>query len=387
MYQYLDFHLTEKQQAFRERLCRIVKNIPRPMNGNAEGCDTFIERLVREAAEFKIPAMTVPKEYGGGGTDHVSYAAAMIGISKAFAPAGTFLMVHNSLYCSPLAACGDDSQKEAFLLPCTSGEKWGCYAFVDETGNSETAGVKARARRVGEEWIFQGLKGRVQNGFSSSCCLIGAPVEQGEGLVGPCYFVVDLEGISGWRLEDRGEKPGRGCRTGTAALVFDEVRIPERNVLGSPEQGRKQAAEILAGGRVASAAQAVGIGRHVMEMVLKRAKTGWWDEKPLSSSQTLQWKLADISTELDAAELLTFKAASFKDQGRPFAREADMAKLYASKAAVRAAVECSDLFGNPETEEMDAVETLLRDAVRCRASMGTEQEVRLKIAGDLIRYR
>lgn len=343
-----------------------------------------ISETLKGLAGLKIMGMTVPARYGGGGMDFVTYVMAVIEISKVLPPAGTLVVVNNSLFCSPLATYGSDYQKSNFLRPCAAGDKTGCYAFLESEGDSELEDLETLAVREGKEWVINGVKRFVYGGDLSSYCLLAAVAKNKTGEGGLSHFLIDLDKITGVRRGPLEQASGIPAATGTSSLIFENARVPFDSLLGAGDQGIGQAKVMLTDGRMGQAAQAVGVGRAVVEYSLNYVRKCRRSGKPLSSSQTVQWKLADMATDLDAAELLTLRAASYKDLGKSYMREANIAKVYASNAAMKASVEGMQILCGQGYIGGYPPEAYMRDAKMSQISMGSNDTVRRAVAMNLI---
>ena len=380
----MDFRLKEEQRAFLEKISRFMKEWADAHESGRKVSNLDFKRFLEGLAEYKVMGMTVPEQHGGGGMDFVTYVLTVIDISKALPRAGTVVVANNSLYCSPLAAYGNEKQKSKYLHPCACGDKTGCYGFLESEMDSDLSDLKTIAVSNGEEWVINGVKRFVYNGLLSSCCLLAGVAEEGAGNQVLAHFIVDLENTPGFRRGGAEEASRVPAGAGTSTLTFENARVPVDAILGDPEQGFEQAKTVLTEGRMGLAAQAVGIGRAVMadvrDYVLSHRRSG----KPLASSQTIQWKLADMVTNLDAAELLTVKSACYKDLGKSYMKEANIAKIYASNAAMKASHEGMQILCGQGYAGSCPLESYTRDAQICQISMGSNETVRQAVATNFI---
>ncbi len=342
------------------------------------------EGIVKQLGELKMLGIAVPEEYGGGGMDYVSYAVALIEISKACASTGVIMSVNNSLYCFPVMAYGTEEQKKKYLYPCSSGEHLGCYGLTEAGAGSDPAGMRTTAVRDGDGWILNGEKKFITNGNVASYCVLAAVTEKGAGYKGISSFVVDLKNTPGFKVGRVEDKLGI-LASGTAELIFEDARVPGEALLGNPGEGFKQMLTTLDGGRIGIASQALGIGRAVLDEALEYAKTRIQFGKSITTFQAIQWKLADMATELDAAELLVLRAAWLEDHEKPYEKAAAMAKMYASDVAMRAAVEGVQILGGYGYCKEYPMERHMRDAKICQIYEGTNEIMRLVVAKNLIR--
>ncbi|MFH0845126.1 MAG: acyl-CoA dehydrogenase [Pseudomonadota bacterium] len=382
----MDFELNEEHRMVRDMARRFAETEIKPRAAELDEKHEHPEDIVRQLGELKLMGIFVPEEYGGGGMDNVSYVLALIEISKACAGTGAIMSVNNSLYCFPVMTFGTHEQKMKYLYPCASGEKIGCYGLTEANAGSDPASLRTTAVRDGDEWVITGEKKFITSGNVASYGVIAALTEKGKGYKGISSFVVDLENTPGFRVGRVEEKMGIHA-SGTSELIFEEARVPADALLGKPEEGFRQMLTTLDGGRVGIASQAVGIGRAVLEGALEYAKTREQFGKPISSFQAIQWKLADMATELDAAELLTLRAAWLEDNGKPYERASAMAKMYASDVTMRASVEGVQILGGYGYCKEYPMERHMRDAKICQIYEGTNEIMRLVIANNLIKGR
>ncbi len=380
----MDFALTEEQQMVQDMVRRFAETEIKPKAAELDEKHEHPASIVEQLGELKMMGIAVPEEYGGGGMDYVSYVLALIEVSKGCASTGVIMSVNNSLYCLPVDAYGTEEQKKKYLYPCASGEKIGCYGLTEAGAGSDPAGLRTTAVRDGDEWVVNGEKKFITNGNVSSYAVIAAITEKGAGYKGISSFVIDLDNTPGFKVGRVEEKLGI-LASGTSELVFEDARLPADALLGKEGEGFKQMLVTLDGGRIGIASQAIGIGRSVLEEALEYARTREQFNKPISSFQAIQWKLADMATELDAAELLTLRAAWLEDNKKPYEKAAAMAKMYASDAAMRASVEGVQILGGYGYCKEYPMERHMRDAKICQIYEGTNEIMRLVIARNLIK--
>jgi len=380
----MDFELTEEQQMVKDMARRFADTEIKPRAMELDEKHEHPADILKQLGELKMMGIAVPEEYGGGGMDYVSYVLALIEISRGCAGTGVIVSVNNSLYCFPVDAYGTEDQKKKYLYPCASGEKIGCYGLTEAGAGSDPAGMLTTAVRDGDEWVINGEKKFITNGNVSSYSVIAAITEKGKGYKGISSFVVDLENTPGFKVGRVEEKLGI-CASGTSELVFEDARVPADALLGNEGEGFRQMLTTLDGGRIGIASQALGIGRSVMEEAIEYAKTREQFGKPISSFQAIQWKLADMATELDAAELLTLRAAWLEDNKKPYEKASAMAKMYASDAAMRASIEGIQVLGGYGYCKEYPMERHMRDAKICQIYEGTNEIMRLVVARNLIR--
>jgi alkylation response protein AidB-like acyl-CoA dehydrogenase len=380
----MDFELTEEQQMVREMVQRFAETEIKPRAAEWDEKHEHPADICKQLGELKMMGIAVPEEYGGGGMDNVSYALALIEISKACAGTGAIMSVNNSLYCYPVMAYGTHEQKVKYLSPVAGGEKIGCYGLTEAGAGSDPAALRTTAVIDGDEWIINGEKKFITSANVASYAVIAAITEKGQGYKGISTFVMDLDNTPGFKVGRVEEKLGI-LASGTAEMVFEDARLPADALLGNQGEGFKQMLTTLDGGRIGIASQAVGIGRAVLEEALEYAKTREQFGKPISAFQAIQWKLADMATELDAAELLTLRAAWLEDRGKPYEKAAAMAKMYASDITMRASIEGVQILGGYGYSKEYPMERHMRDAKICQIYEGTNEIQRIVIANNLMK--
>lgn len=382
----MDYLLTEEQKMAREMARKFADKELKPIADRLDREHTHSPEVLKALAEMGIMGVAVPIEYDGGGMDYVSYAMIVAEISRGCGGTGTIVAAHNSLYCFPLLKYGTEEQKTRFLSPCASGESVGCYALTEADAGSDPAAIRTTARLDGDSWVINGEKKFITNGNIADYCVFAATTDRSQGYKGITQFVCDLRETPGFRVGRVEEKLGINA-SGTAELIFEDSRIPKQNVLGAPGAGLRQMLETLDSGRISIAAQALGIGRAVLEESIDYAKMRSQFGKPIAEFQAIQWKLADMATRLDAAELLIWRAAWLEDHGLPFEKEAAMAKMYASDVAMNAAIEGVQVLGGYGYCKDYPMERHMRDAKITQIYEGTNEIQRLVIARSLLGKR
>jgi alkylation response protein AidB-like acyl-CoA dehydrogenase len=382
----MEFELSEEQQMIRDMARRFTEAEIKPRAAELDEKHEHPTEIVKELGNLKMLSIAVPEEYGGGGMDNVSYVLALIEVSKGCASTGVIMSVNNSLYCYPVMAYGTHEQKTAYLAPATTGDQLGCYGLTEAGAGSDPAAIRTTAVREGDGWVINGEKKFITNGNVASYAVIAAMTDKGAGYKGISSFVIDLENTPGFKVGRVEDKMGI-LASGTAELVFEDARVPGEALLGNEGEGFKQMLTTLDGGRIGIASQAVGIGRAVLEEALAYTKTREQFGQPISSFQAIQWKLADMATEIDAAELLTLRAAWLEDNHKPYERAAAMAKMYASDVTMRASVEGVQVLGGYGYCKEYPMERHMRDAKICQIYEGTNEIMRMVIARNLLRGR
>ncbi|MEQ9498131.1 MAG: acyl-CoA dehydrogenase [Deltaproteobacteria bacterium] len=379
----MDFKLDDIQQQIHDMTQDFAAKEIRPVAATLDEEQQFPEDLVQRMAELGLMGMMVPEEWGGTGIDTVSYAIAIENISWGCASTGVIMSVNNSLYCDPVWKFGTDAQKAEWLRPYASGEKLGCYGLTEPMSGSDASHMNTRAEKKGDTYLLRGQKNFITNGPQADAIVVFAATDPEKGSRGATAFVVPRD-AKGYVIEPKDKKLGiRGSHSCT--ITFDECEVPEAQRLGDEGQGFKIAMGTLDGGRIGIAAQALGIARAAYE-----AARDWSLERkafgvPISQHQAIQFKLADMATQIDAARMLTWRAAFLKDKGVRHSRESAMAKLYASEVAMRVTTEAVQVFGGYGYVTEYPVERHFRDAKICELYEGTSEIQRIVIAANVLK--
>jgi butyryl-CoA dehydrogenase len=377
------FELTEEQQMLQTMARDFAQKEVLPKAAEIDKNHRHPAELVKRMAELGLLGVAVPEAYGGSGMDNVSYALAMEEISRACASTGVIMSVNNSLVCDPILRFGTEAQKRAFLTPLASGQKLGCFALSEPEAGSDAAAQTTTALPDGDGWVLQGTKNWITNGPVADVCVLFAMTDKSKGHRGISAFIVPMN-TPGVRAGEPDDKLGiRGSKS--SQIFLDEARLPKDALLGEVGQGFKVAMSTLDGGRIGIAAQALGIARACLEdsvdYALQRKTMG----QAIAYHQAISFKLADMATELEAARLLTLRAAYLKDAGQPYGKAAAMAKLYASDIANRAAREAIQIFGGNGYVTEFPVERHFRDAKITEIYEGTSEIQRIVIANHLLK--
>jgi alkylation response protein AidB-like acyl-CoA dehydrogenase len=353
-----------------------------PLAGEIDEKAEVPRDLVREMAGLGFMGIDVPERWGGAGLDMVSYVLVMEEVNRACASTGVVLGSHVSLATAPLLRYGTDEQKERFLRPLATGEQLGCFALSEPASGSDAAAMRMSARRDGDAWVLSGTKNFITNGAFADLTIVFAQADPDKRHKGIVAFVVE-KGTPGFTVGKLEKKLGiRG--SDTAQLHFADVRVGDDHRLGEVGEGFKVALSTLDGGRIGIAAQAVGIARACLEDSLAYAKERQAFGKRIADFQAIQAKLADMATEVDAARLLVWRAASMRDRGERHSAEAAIAKLFASDVAVRAARECVQIFGGYGYLRDYPAERHYRDAKITEIYEGTSEIMQLVIAEEML---
>ena len=377
----MNFELTEEQQAVQKTARDFAQDEVLPKAAEIDREHRHPTELVKRMAELGFLGIVVPEQYGGSGFDHVSYVLAMEEVSRACASTGVIMSVNNSLVCDPIWRFGSDAQKQEWLTPLASGKLLGCFALSEPEAGSDAAAQKTVAVRDGDEWVINGTKNWITNGPVADVCVLFTMNDKAAGHRGITAFILPMK-TKGVRVGQPDDKLGiRGSKS--SQIFLDDVRLSDALRLGEVGQGFRVAMSTLDGGRIGIAAQAVGIARACLEDALAYAQQRRTMGKPIAQHQAIAFKLADMATEIDAARLLTLRAAWLKDHKHPYGKEASMAKLYASDIANRAAREAVQIFGGNGYVTEFPVERHFRDAKITEIYEGTSEIQRLVISGYL----
>jgi alkylation response protein AidB-like acyl-CoA dehydrogenase len=380
----MNFELTEEQKMIQEMCRRFAEKEIKPVAARLDETHEHPAGLCKKMGELGLMGIAIPEEYGGAGMDYICYVLAMIEIAKACASTSVIMSANNSLYCFPVNRFGTHEQKVKFLTPVASGKAIGCYGLTEAGAGSDPASMRTTAVLDGGHWIINGEKKFITSGNVADYGVLAAVTDKEKGYKGISSFILDMKNTPGFSVSRIEEKMGIKA-SGTAELVFKDARVPKENLLGEEGAGLRQMLTTLDAGRLGIAAQAVGIGRAVLEEALEYARMREQFGKPISQFQAIQWKLADMATELDAAELLLLRGAWLQNNGKPFEKESAMAKMFASDITMRATVEGVQILGGYGYCRDFAMERHMRDAKICQIYEGTNEIMRLVIARNLLK--
>ena len=377
-----DLTLTDTQALVQRTAREFAREKLLPLAADIDEQGRIPAAILAELAALGFMGVYVPEELGGAGADVVSYILAAEEINRACASTGVVMSAHNSLVCDPLLRHATPEQQQRWLRPLARGETLGCFAMTEPAAGSDAAGMRTTALKDGSGWVINGTKNFITNGASAGTCLLFAQTEPGSRYKGITAFILDkaAAGLSVGKVERKLGIKG----SDTAQLVFENVRIGDDQRLGAVGEGFKIALGTLDGGRIGIAAQAVGIARACLEDSLEYAKSRQAFGKPIAELQAIQWMLADMATEVDAARLLAWRAATLKDRNEPFTAEAAMAKLFASDIAMKAARNCVQIFGGYGYMKDYPAERHYRDAKITEIYEGTSEIMKLVIADEIL---
>lgn len=377
----MNFELTRDQQVFREQIEQFARDVVAPHAASIDKTGEYPADVMHAAAGQGLCGVTVPKAWGGGGRDYLSYALAIEAIAKASATVAVALSVTNSLVGEVIAHAGRDQQRDKWLRKLAAGEVIGAFALSEPDAGTDAANQKTTATRTANGYRIKGKKVWVANAEEAAVAIVFACTRPGLRGQGVTAFLVPMTapGITRTARADSLGVRGLGCMD----LELD-IEVADDQVLGHVDQGFRLAMWALQGGRVAIAAQALGIGEAAISEAIAYAKQREQFGQPIANYQAIQWMLADMATELDAARMLTFKAAAAKDGQEKSATEASMAKLAASEAAHRAADKAMQILASAGYRRGSVVERLFRDVRATEIYQGTSEAQRMIIAASVL---
>ena len=379
----VNLQLTEDQQLLQKTVREFAEAEVKPRARELDETGRFPRDLFRKAAELGLTGVAMPENEGGAGFDHVSYSIVIEEISRCCASTGVILSVQNSLYCDPIHRYGTEEQKQKFLLPFARGAKVGCYALTEPQAGSNAAALQTNALKSGDRYVLNGTKAWITNGGAADAAIVYVNTEPAKGEKGITALVVE-KGTPGFKVGKEKKKLGISA-TACCELVFTDCEVPVTNRIGNEGQGYKVALSTLDGGRIGIAAQATGIAQGAFEAALKYSKERLAFGHPIAEFQAIQFMLADMSTEIDAARLLIRKAAWKQDTGARFSMDAAMAKLFASEMATRVAHKAIQIHGGNGYSREYPVERNYRDARITEIYEGTSEIQRLVISSWALR--
>ncbi|GBD29880.1 Acyl-CoA dehydrogenase [bacterium HR32] len=378
----MEFGLSEEHRMVQRTAREFAAREILPVASQLDAEHRFPTEIVRGLGELGLMGVMVPEAYGGAGMDNVAYALAMEEVARACASTAAIMSVNNSLVCDPILRYGTEDQRRRYLPVLASGREVGCYCLTEPSAGSDAASLQTTARLDGDRWVLNGTKAFVTNAREAWVFVVYARTEEEPGARGISAFLVERDhpGISVGKVE---RKMGL-LASSTCEVLLEDCRVPRDNLLGRRGEGFKVALSTLDGGRIGIAAQAVGIARAALEESVGYAKQRRQFGRPIAEFQAIQWKIADMATRIDAARLLTLRAAWLRDQGKRCTLEASMAKLFASETAMWAAHQGVQIFGGYGYIKDYPVERYFRDAKITEIYEGTSEIQRMVIARNLL---
>lgn len=379
----MNFFLTEEQEAIRQAIREFAENEIAPYAAHYDQTKEFPWENFRKLAAQGYLGMAIPEKYGGAGADYVSYAIVVEELARACATTAVIYEVHNSLHSDAILHFGTEEQKKKYLPLLCRGERLGAYALTEPGAGSNAANIKTKAVLKGDHYVLSGTKTFITNGGQADQYVVMAVTDPTKGSKGISAFIVEKD-TPGMTFGPPEEKLGiRASHTTT--ITFDEAPVPKENLLGQEGQGYKIALATLDGGRIGIAAQAVGITQKAMELATAYAREREQFGQKIASFQAIQWKLADMAVDIEAARLLLYRAAFLKQQGIRATREIAMAKLFASEMSQKHTNAAIQIFGGYGYIAEYQVERLMRDARITQIYEGTSEVMRMIIAAPMVK--
>ena len=379
----MDFNLTEEHQLIRSGVREFCQKYVEPCAEITDSEAKFPADTMKKLAEQDWLGIPFPQEYGGAGSDYLSYVIVVEELSRACATTGFTLECHTSLASYPLFKFGTEEQKEKYLVPLCKGEMLGSFALTEPGAGTDAGAGSTTAVLEGDQWVLNGSKIFISNAPVAGVIIVFAMTDRSRGTKGISAFIVPA-GAPGLVIGKHLDKMGiRGSLT--AEVFLKDCRIPKENLLGGEGQGFKIAMMTLDGGRIGIAAQALGISQAALDESIRYSKERVQFGKPIATLQAIQWMVANMATEVEASRFLTYHAAWCYDQGLPYSKEAAMAKLFASETAARQTNRAVQIHGGIGFIRGHKVERLYRDAKITEIYEGTSEVMRMVIAGSLLR--
>ena len=378
----MEFALNKRQEQVLRRVRSFTEKQVLPKADGWDKTNKFPMETWRAMARAGLTGLPIPSKYGGDGQDVLSYVLAVEEISRGSAALGVTLAVHVSLVSQPLLWRGTEEQKMSYLKPLAEGKQFGSFCLTEPGAGSDVASMESRATLNGDEYVITGRKYFIVNAPIAGTYLVFAMTDKSLAHRGISCFIVErsMPGVKIGKIFDK-----MGIRSSVVSeVVFDGVRVPKKNMLGRPGDGFQIAMDTLDCGRISIAAQAVGIARASLEAAIEHARTRVQFGKPISDQQAIRWMVADMATELEAARLLTYRAAHLTDRGRKHTKEASMAKLFAASTAVDAARKALQIHGGYGYMTDIPLERYYRDAKITEIYEGTSEIQRLVISNELL---
>jgi butyryl-CoA dehydrogenase len=379
----VNLELNEDQKLLQKTVREFSETEVRPLAKELDETGKFPRELFKKAAALGLTGVAFPEAEGGAGFDHISYTIVIEEISRCCASTGVILSVQNSLYCDPLHRYGTPGQKEKFLLPFTRGEKIGCYALTEPQAGSNAAALQTRAVRRGDVYVVNGTKAWITNGGVADAAIVYVNTDPAKGEKGITALVIE-KGTPGFKAGKEEKKLGIHA-TACSELIFTDCEVPAGNRIGNEGEGYKVALSTLDGGRIGIAAQATGIAQGAFEAALKYSQERLAFGHAISQFQAIQFMLADMATEIDAARLLVRRAAWKQDSGARFGLEASIAKLFASEMSTRVSHKAMQIHGGYGYSQEYPVERAYRDSRITEIYEGTSEIQRLVISSWVLK--
>ncbi|PGM98506.1 acyl-CoA dehydrogenase AcdA [Bacillus cereus] len=374
----MHFKLSEEHEMIRKMVRDFARNEVAPTAAERDEEERFDRALFDQMAELGLTGIPWPEEYGGIGSDYLAYVIAIEELSRVCASTGVTLSAHTSLAGWPIFKFGTEEQKQKFLRPMAEGKKIGAYGLTEPSSGSDAGGMRTTAKRDGDHYILNGSKIFITNGGIADIYVVFALTDPDSKQRGTSAFIVESDTL-GFSVGKKESKLGIRSSP-TTEIMFEDCRIPARNLLGEEGQGFKVAMQTLDGGRNGIAAQAVGIAQSALDASVEYARERHQFGKPIAAQQGIGFKLADMATDVEAARLLTYQAAWLESEGLPYGKESAMSKVFAGDTAMKVTTEAVQVFGGYGYTKDYPVERYMRDAKITQIYEGTQEIQRLVIS-------
>ncbi|MGN6592923.1 MAG: acyl-CoA dehydrogenase [Terriglobales bacterium] len=378
----MDFELSDEQKDLQRTVREFAEREILPHRMEWDEAQAWPGEVLGQLGAMGLLGVLVPSEYGGSGMGYIEYALAIAELARVDGSIGLIVAAHNSLCTNHIYLFGSEAQKRKYLPKLATGEWIGCWSLTEPQAGSDAGGTRTTAEREGEGWRLNGAKTFTTNGNHAQVCVAMAVTDRAQGKHGISAFVVE-RGTPGFRPGKKENKLGMRA-SDTSEMIFDDCRVGAEALLGREGEGFVDALQVLDGGRISIAALGLGMAQGAYEAARDYAKERRQFGRAIAEFQGIQWKLADMATEIEAARLLTFHAAWRKDQGETVTKASAMAKLYAGEVAVRAADECVQIHGGYGFIKDYPAEKFYRDAKLCTIGEGTSEIQRLVIAREIL---
>ena len=379
----MNFELSDEQLQIKYSIREFAESEIRPHVMEWDESQHFPDELRPKLAELGLMGILFPEKYGGAGLGYVEYVTIIEEIARVCGSVGLSIAAHNSLCSNHIFSFGSEAQKRKYLVPLVTGESWGAWGLTESQAGSDAGGTRTNAVRSSGGWKVNGSKNFITHALACQTLVAVAVTDKDKGNRGISAFIFDRS-MEGFRGDKKENKVGMRASE-TASVVFEDCHVPDENMLGNEGEGFLNAMQVLDGGRISIAALSVGIAQGAYEAAVKYAKERQQFGKPIAEFQAIQFKLADMATQIECARLLTLQAAATKDAGKPVTQKSAMAKLFASETAVRVSEESVQIHGGYGYTKDYPAEKYWRDSKLCTIGEGTSEIQRIVIAKHLLK--
>ena len=378
----MNFQLTKEQEFVIKMVREFAVTEVEPLAADIDKEHRFPVETVEKMAKYGLLGVPFPTEYGGAGADHISYAITVEELSRVCASTGVICSAHTSLCCWPIFNWGNEEQKKKYLPDLLSGKKLGAFGLTEPNAGTDASGQQTRAEDMGDYWLLNGAKVFITNGGYAETFVVMAMTDKTKGNHGISAFIVE-KGDEGFSIGKTEDKMGI-CASSTTELIFQNCKIPKDRLLADVGQGFKVAMSTLDGGRIGIASQALGIAQGALDVTVEYMKARKQFGKKLSQMQALQFTVAELATQIEAARLLVYRAADMKDKHLAYGPAAAMAKLFAAETAMHVTTKCVQLHGGYGYTKDYPVERMMRDAKITEIYEGTSEVQKMVIAASIL---